>query len=101
MLLETAPAAFETVMPAEPIAWTSGPGTDAINCVALTNVVASGEPFHSTVAPVTKLAPLTVMENVAAPLVAMPGLRLVRMGTGGEIVNGCGSECPTPLESET
>jgi hypothetical protein len=34
-------------------------GTEAVNCVALTNVVASGDPFHSTTAPLAKPLPFT------------------------------------------
>jgi len=67
----------------------------------LTNAVASGEPFHSTVEPGTKLVPLTVRVNAAAPAVAVLGLRLVMVGTGAETVNGRESERPVALESAT
>jgi hypothetical protein len=40
-------------------------GTDAVNCVALTNFVTSGVKFHSTVVPAKKFVPFTVSVNVA------------------------------------
>src|SRR5260370_29986809 len=73
-------------------------GTAEVNCVALTNGVASGEPFHSTVAPGTNLAPLTVNVNAGTPSVAALGVRLVRVAAGGLIVNSAWVEAiPSPL----
>ena len=50
-----------TVTVAVPGVATSAPGTEAVNCVKLTKVVASGDPFHSTIAPFAKPLPLTVI----------------------------------------
>jgi hypothetical protein len=85
--LETAPPGLETVMAAESAVLDKLAGTEAVNCVALTNPVASGEPFHSTVAPGTNLIPLTVKVKVATPSAAPLGLRLVMVAAGGLIVN--------------
>jgi hypothetical protein len=65
--------ATETLaVPADPIKFA---GTDAVNCVALTNVVDSALPFHCTVDPLTNPAPLTVSVNADPPAVAAFGLR--------------------------
>jgi hypothetical protein len=82
-MLETAPPGLETVTAADSAVFDMLAGTDAVNCEALRNAVASGEPFHSTVAPGTNLVPLTVRVNVATPSVAAFGLRLVRMAGAG------------------
>jgi hypothetical protein len=55
-------------------------GTAALNCVALINVVASGELFHCTVSPETKPAPVT--SALAAPAVAELGARAVMAREG-------------------
>ena len=55
--LEAAPPGFWTVMLALPIFAIRLPGTVAVNCVPLTKVVTSGEPFHCTVAEVVKIPP--------------------------------------------
>ena len=60
-------------------------GTAAVSCVALANVVASEAPFHNTVSPETKLAPLTVSVNCAPPARALDGDNTLREGTGGLI----------------
>src|SRR5207247_9886627 len=54
----------------------------AVSCVALTKVVVLAEPFHRTVAPLTKFVPVTVRVNAAPPEVVLDGLRLVMAGTG-------------------
>lgn len=40
-------------------------GTDAVSCVALTNEVKSGTPFHNTVAPDTKPVPFSLTAGIA------------------------------------
>ena len=74
-------SAFEAVLPgfttvtlALPTLAIRLPGIVAVNCVAFTKLVESGEPFHCTVEPDTKPEPLTVSVNVAPPTVAPFGL---------------------------
>ena len=55
--LETAPPGFWTVMLALPLFAIRLPGTVADNWVALTKLVRSGEPFHSTLAEEVKIPP--------------------------------------------
>jgi hypothetical protein len=50
--------------------------------VALTNAVARFEPFHVTVAPVTKPVPVTVNVNAGEPAANELGLRLAIVGVG-------------------
>lgn len=57
------------------------PGTAAVNCVAFTNVVESGEPFHCTVEPETKPEPLTVSVNAGPPTVVPFGPSEVNAAT--------------------
>ncbi len=77
--LETALPGFTTVTLALPTFAIRLPGTTAVNCVPLTKVVESAEPFHCTVAPDTKLEPLTVSVNVAPPTVAPFGFSEVNV----------------------
>jgi hypothetical protein len=101
-MLEIAPPGLETVTAAESTELDMLAGTDAVNCAVLTNVVASGEPFHITVAPGRNLVPLTVNVNAGTPSVAALGLRLVSMAAGGLIVNGVWLEVtPSRLTSVT
>src|ERR1700730_18717187 len=86
-MLETAPPGLETVTAADSTRLDMLAGTDAVNWVVLTNVVASGEPFQSAVAPGTNLIPLMVNVNAGTPSVAALGLRLVRVAAGGWVVN--------------
>jgi hypothetical protein len=86
-VLETPPPGFWTVMLALPTFVIRVPGTAAVNCVAFTKVVTSGEPFHCTVGPAVKippverkLLPLTVRLNVDPPATAEPGLSDVMTG---------------------
>jgi hypothetical protein len=51
--------------------------TAAVNCVALTNVVTSADPFHWIVDPVTNPVPFTVKVNAGPPTVTEFGLKLV------------------------
>ena len=71
---EAALPGFTTVTLALPAFAIRPPGTAAVNCVALTKVVESGEPFHCTVAPEAKLEPLTASVNVGPPIVAPFGM---------------------------
>ncbi len=58
-------------------------GTVAVSCVGLTTVVGvNAWPFHSTVAPETKLLPLTVSVNAALPALILVGLTLLTVGAG-------------------
>jgi hypothetical protein len=73
-------------------------GTTAVNCVALTNVVVSATPFHSTTVPAMKLLPVSIRVNDAPPAVAEFGVREPNVGTGfGPVtVNVCPAEVPPP-----
>ncbi len=53
----------------------------AVNWVALTKAVLRGVPFQFTVMPLTKLVPVTVKVNAAAPAVCEAGFKLVIWGT--------------------
>jgi hypothetical protein len=85
--LETPPPGFWTVMLALPIFVIRVPGTIAVNCVAFTKLVTSGEPFHCTVGSAAKippedrkLLPKTVRLNVDPPAIVEPGLSDVMTG---------------------
>jgi hypothetical protein len=54
----------------------------AVSCVALTKVVVRLLPFHSTVDPEMKSAPLTVKVKAAPPAVAEEGDIALMLGTG-------------------
>src|SRR3954465_1857052 len=73
---------FETVTCAAPVAVRSVDGIAAFNCVAPMNVVVRGEPFQFTTEPLPNPLPYTVRVNAAPPLVAVEGLRDVRVGGG-------------------
>ena len=86
-VLETPPPGFWTVMLALPTFVIRVPGTVAVNCVAFTKVVKSGEPFHCTVGQAVKippedrkLFPKTVRLNVDPPAIVEPGLSDVMTG---------------------
>ncbi|MGA2723439.1 MAG: hypothetical protein ABSG79_13635 [Bryobacteraceae bacterium] len=70
--------------------------TDAVNCVALTNVVGSVVPLHCTTAPETNPLPFTVSVKAAPPAGATFGLRLVIDG-GALIVKGAPVDVTPPL----
>jgi hypothetical protein len=91
-MLETAPPGLDTVTAADSARFDGLADTAAVNCVALTKVVARGEPFHSTVAPGTNLDPLTVKVNAGTPSIAALGLRVVKVAAGGLTVSGAGLE---------
>ncbi len=79
---ETAPPGLATVIAAEARPAIRLAGTVALNCRRLRNVVGSGEPFQSTMAPETKLVPLMVSAADKLPAVNEDGLTLVRVGSG-------------------
>ncbi len=60
--------------------------TDAVNCIALTYVVDSTEPFHFTSAPEENPLPFTVSVKAAPPAVVLEGLSELIAG-GGLMVN--------------
>ena len=69
-----------TVIDAVPAVAMRDAGTVAVNCVEETNVVLSGVPFQFTVAPLTKLVPLTVKVNCGPPAVVQVGLSELMVG---------------------
>ena len=74
-------AGLKTATSAVPTVAKSAASIVAVNCVALTRVVARVEPFQRTVAPETKLPPVTVKTTfAAAPAVADIGNMLVIVG---------------------
>src|SRR5258708_5055402 len=82
-VVERDPLRFKTETLAAPGCASRLAGTAAVNCVGLPNVVVSESPFHCTVAPVTKFAPVTLSVNPAAPAVAEAGLSLSIPGAAG------------------
>src|SRR6202047_5294195 len=61
---------LNTVTEAVPGLVMSPAGTVAVSCVALINVVVNATPFHRTIAPLTKLVPVTISVNAGPPAVA-------------------------------
>jgi hypothetical protein len=98
--LVTGPAAIVKVVPLEvvppevtvtvavPPVLIRPAGTEAVSCVALTNVVERGEPFHCTTAPDANPVPLTVSVNVGPPADVVLGLTELtdRVGVPGIIL---------------
>jgi len=80
--LEVPPPGLATVTCAVPAAATSVAGMAAVSWVALTNVVVRAAPFHFTVAPLTKLVPVTVRVKAGLPAWALFGDSAVMVGTG-------------------
>src|SRR5579863_4853908 len=73
-----------TVTVAAPGEATSAVGTRAVNCVKLTKVVASGDPFHSTITPFAKPLPFTVICTVTgSPAGTEAGSRPVMLTPAG------------------
>ena len=77
-------AALNTVTAAVPAVAIRLPGTNAVNCVAFTNVVVSAVPFQLITEPLIKLLPETVMVNAGSPAVAPAGKIEPATGTGFE-----------------
>ena len=71
-----------TVMLAAPAETMSLAGMEAVSFVALLKVVVRSDPFHRTVAPETKLDPLTVRVKPGSPASAELGLIPEIEGTG-------------------
>jgi hypothetical protein len=96
---------FVTVMLIGPTAAMLAAGTVAVSCQALTSVVASAivcvGVIQLTVAPVTKLLPLSVSVKVGLPAVVLPGTSDVIAGTGVAlpIVNVTGGEFSVPVKT--
>jgi hypothetical protein len=76
------PPLFTTVTLALPTVAINVADTDALNCVALTTVVARPVPFHCTTAPLRKFVPFTVSVKAGPPAPVAAGLRLVMVGVG-------------------
>jgi len=69
----------------------------AVNLEPLTNVVVRPVPFHNTVAPLTKLLPLTASVNLALPAMTVPGDSEVAFGTGFTMLKARdGDDVPPP-----
>lgn len=85
----------ETVVP-PPGAWTATvavptlairlDGTAAVSCVPETKDVLRGLPFHNTLSPDTKFAPIRVSEKAVPPAVALAGEIEVRAGAAGALM---------------
>jgi hypothetical protein len=95
--VDVLPPEFATVTLALPPLAISAAVTVAVTCVLLTNVVGSAVPFHCTVAPERKLAPLTVRVKSDPPAFADAGLRPLMVGVGMLIGNVVTVEALPPL----
>jgi len=88
-----------TVIAAVPVDVISVARIAAVNCVALTNVVVRAVPLTLTVAPLTKLVPLTVSVKAPEPTIAVEGCSEVSVGVGllaGLMVKAAELELPPP-----
>src|SRR5438067_5887801 len=74
-------AGFVTITLVVPTAAMSLAGMSACTCVLLTKEVVRLSPFHCTVAPLIKFAPLTVSTNAPPPAPALSGLNPLIVGT--------------------
>jgi hypothetical protein len=95
------PLGVVTVTLAGPAVAISAEGTAVVSSVGLISVVVSGVVPQITLAPVTKLLPLTVRGKDAPPAVAEPGLRLLIAGTAGVIVNVAAVDVTPPAVTAT
>ncbi len=75
-------AGVNTVISAVPVATIFAAGTVAVNCVALTKVVANAVPFQLIVEPLIKLVPVAVNVNAALPALAEEGDIELNVGAG-------------------
>src|SRR5262249_27447402 len=91
-------AGLKTVTCAVPALATSLAGICAVNCVALTKAVCRSAPFQRTIAPLTKLVPVTVKLKAALPACAAFGFELASggVGLGCVIVKVAGLDEPPP-----
>jgi hypothetical protein len=87
-------AGFVTCTDAVPAVAMSVAGTEAVNCVALTNVAVRLPPLQLTTAPDTKFDPFTVSVKAGPPTVALLGESVVTDGIG--FGGGGGVDNPPP-----
>src|SRR5437868_6475626 len=80
--LDGAVAGLLMVTDAVPAAARSEAGMATLRCVASVRVVLRGAPFQFTVAPGTRLLPVTAMRRLPAPWVALVMLSEARVGVG-------------------
>src|SRR4029453_10687307 len=85
-----------TVMATRPGVAVSLAGIAAVSVVELPNVVGRLTPFHCTTEDATKLTPVTVRVNAAAPAVAVLGVRPLTVGAGFRIAKLRGAAAPPP-----
>jgi hypothetical protein len=90
------PPELVTVTLAEPGVASRLAGTTAVNCVALTKVLARAVVPHCTVVPASKFVPVIVKVTAPLPAGAEEGARLVIVGgrATGEIVNVAPADVP-------
>lgn len=93
--LDTGDGLFTTTK-AVPEVSRSAAEIDAVSWLEFTKVVGLLEPFQLTVAPLTKLVPLTVRVKAEPFTRALVGLSEVITGVGLLIVNVTGDEVPPP-----
>src|SRR4029077_9096927 len=79
---EARPSGLRTVTAAVPAVATSAAPIAAVSCVVLTKVVGRAAPFQLTVAPETKLLPVTVSVNAGLPAATLDGLSAAIAGPG-------------------
>ena len=89
-------AGLVTVTLTDPAAAMSAAVIEAVNCVALTNVVVLAAPPKFTTAPETKFVPFTVNVKAAPPTIALEGESVVIPGSGLFTVNVEFPEMPPP-----
>ena len=87
---------LNTVTKMAPPVARSPAGTKAVTCVALTIVVASATPFHSTTVPAKKFVPVSVSVKAALPAFAVVGESRPKVGNGSLIVNVIAADAPPP-----
>jgi len=80
VLLPPPGVGLKTATSAVPTTLKSAARIVAVNCVGLTKVVARALPFQRTVAPETKLFPVTVNAKLPEPAAAVIGDRLAIVG---------------------
>src|ERR1700748_740207 len=79
---DAADAGLVMVTDAVPAAARSEAGMATLRCVASVRVVVRGAPFQFTVAPGTRLLPVTVMRRLPAPWLAVVMFTEARVGFG-------------------
>ena len=94
--LDGALPGFVTVTDSPPTCRIRFAGTAAVSCVLLTNVVVSDAVPRETVAPDTKLAPITVRVKDPLPAVTIDGKMLVMVAVGAVVVRLTALEAAPP-----